>query len=527
MKQTKLTVQWTVVWVSSRKAVLAFEAGGAYQTAPYSVRIASRDGVRQFTSDKMVLTIDALLPDTGYDLEASRDGVPFATVHLRTAQESAVLNVRKFGAAGDGTRDDTLAIQAAISCCPPQGIVRIPAGRYAVTSLFLKSNTTIELEENAVLLGATRREDLAIVPGMLPCWDDTQEVNLGSWEGNPLLMFTAMLHGQNVENVAITGKGILDGQASYENWWHGFRQVRGAYRPRMVFLNRCRNVLLEGFTTRNSPAWNLHPYFSDDVKLLNLTVENPKNSPNTDGLDIESCRRTLVQGVHFSVGDDCIAVKSGKIYMGQRYKRPTEDLIIRNCLMENGHGGVTIGSEIAAGAQRVLVQDCVFRGTDRGLRIKTRRGRGRDSVLDEIVFRRIRMEDVVNPFVVNSFYNDCDPDGRTDYVSGPNPQPVDERTPQIKTIRFEDIEAVGAHGCGFFIRGLPESRIKRLSFRNISLTFSPAAHPVKPALMRDAPTCCRKGMDIANVETLALANVRLHNAQGEEMTLQNVGCVQK
>ena len=136
--------------------------------------------------------------------------------------------------------------------------------------------------------------------------------------------------------------------------------------------------------------------------------------------------------------------------MGQRYKRPTEDLIIRNCLMENGHGGVTIGSEIAAGAQRVLVQDCVFRGTDRGLRFKTRRGRGRDSVLDEIVFRRIRMEDVVNPFVVNSFYNDCDPGGRTDYVSGPNPQPVDERTPQIKTIRFEDIEAVGAHGCGFF-----------------------------------------------------------------------------
>jgi len=362
MKQTKPAVQWTAVWISSRKAVLAFEAGGAYQTAPYSVRIASRDGVRQFTSDKMVLTIDALLPDTGYDLEASRDGVPFATVHLRTAQESAVLNVRKFGAAGDGTRDDTLAIQAAISCCPPQGIVRIPAGRYAVTSLFLKSNTTIELEENAVLLGATRREDLAIVPGMLPCWDDTQEVNLGSWEGNPLPMFTAMLHGQDVENVAITGKGILDGQASYENWWHGFRQIRGAYRPRMVFLNRCRNVLLEGFTTRNSPAWNLHPYFSDDVKLLNLTVENPKISPNTDGLDIESCRRTLVQRVHFSVGDDCIAVKSGKIYMGQRYKRPTEDLIIRNCLMENGHGGVTIGSEIAAGAQRVLVQDCVFRG---------------------------------------------------------------------------------------------------------------------------------------------------------------------
>ena len=148
-------------------------------------------------------------------------------------------------------------------------------------------------------------------------------------------------------------------------------------------------------------------------------------------------------------------------------------------------------------------------------------------MLDEIVFRRIRMEDMVNPFVVNSFYNDCDPDGRTDYVSGPNPQPVDERTPQIKTIRFEDIEAVGAHGCVFFIRGLPESRIKRLSFRNISLTFSPAAHPVKPALMRCAPTCCRKGMDIANVETLALANVRLHNAQGEEMTLQNVGCVQK
>lgn len=111
-----------------------------------------------------------------------------------------------------------------------------------------------------------------------------------------------------------------------------------------------------------------------------------------------------------------------------------------------------------------------------------------DSVLDEIVFRRIRMEDVVNPFVVNSFYNDCDPDGRTDYVSGPNPQPVDERTPQIKTIRFEDIETVGAHGCVFFIRGLPDSRIKRLSFRNISLTFSPAAHPPAAARVWTSPT---------------------------------------
>lgn len=213
--------------------------------------------------------------------------------------------------------------------------------------------------------------------------------------------------------------------------------------------------------------------------------------------------------------------------MGRRYKRPTEDLTIRNRLMENGHGGVTIGSEIAAGAQRVLVQDCVFRGTERGLRIKTRRGRGWDSVLDEIVFRRIRMENVVNPFVVNSFYNDCDPDGRTNYVSSPAPQSVDDRTPQIKTIRFEDIEADGVQGCGFFIRGLPESRIRRLVFRNISLTFSPTARPVKPALMRDAPICCRKGMDIANVETLGLANVRLHNAHGEKMTLQNVDCAQK
>lgn len=190
-----------------------------------------------------------------------------------------MLNVRKFGAAGDGSRDDTLAIQAAISCCPPQGIVRIPEGRYAVTSLFLKSNTTIELEENAVLLGVTRREDLAIVPGMLPCWDDTQEVNLGSWEGNPLPMFTAMLHGQDVENVAITGKGILDGQASYENWWHGFRQIRGAYRPQNGLFEPLPECAAGGIYDPQFPGLEPTFLFFGRCKALESDCGEPRNFP--------------------------------------------------------------------------------------------------------------------------------------------------------------------------------------------------------------------------------------------------------
>ena len=188
-----------------------------------------------------------------------------------------------------------------------------------------------------------------------------------------------------------------------------------AWRPRSIFLNQCKNIVFEGIKIQNSPSWTVHPFYSDNLKFLNLEIVNPKNSPNTDGIDPESCKNVDIIGVKFSVGDDCIAIKSSKIYMGKRLRKPSANLNIRNCYMEHGHGGVVIGSEIAGGVQNVLIEKCIFKGTDKGIRVKTRRGRGKDSIINGITAENIYMDEVKVPFVINAFYF-CDPDGKTKYV---------------------------------------------------------------------------------------------------------------
>lgn len=504
----------SALFVSARKIVLELESEGSFYTTPYVVRV---NGNKLEETNRVVYPVENLLPDTDYHIELLRNDQVIAQLNAHTLWEYVTLNVRHFGAKGDGIHDDTLAIQAAISCCPPNSRVLVPAGRYAVTSLFLKSEMTLELAEGAILSGCLDRDRLAIVPGMIPTQDESGELNLGTWEGNPLPMFTALLHGQDIHDVVITGKGILDGNASYDNWWHAFRKIRGAYRPRMIFLNRCKNVTIEGITSRNSPSWNLHPYFSENLRLINLQVQNPMISPNTDGLDVESCRNVLIAGVDFSVGDDCIAIKSGKIYMGKTYQKPCRDIEIRHCHMKDGHGGVTLGSEMAAGIYHLLVRDCRFVSTDRGLRIKTRRGRGKDSIVEDCVFQNIEMDGVKSPFVVNCFYNDCDPDGRTSYVSSKDPLPVDDRTPAVRQLAFRNIDIKNAHYCGAFIYGLPEQKVDRVEFSHVRMSFAKDAKSGRPALMNGLPIYCKKGMVLYNIADLILDDVQIKDYDGPPM----------
>ncbi len=168
-----------------------------------------------------------------------------------------------------------------------------------------------------------------------------------------------------------------------------------------------------------------------------------------------------IAGLHFSLGDDCIAIKSGKIYMGRRYKRLRRILRFAS-VCQNGHGAVTVGSEVGAGVKAVRVRDCLFRHYGQGLRVKTRRGRGRDSVLSDISFQHIIMENVMTPFVVNSFYF-CDPDGKTEYVQCREALPADERTPEIQNLSFTDIKAAQLPWAASFLCGLPEQKIRRLN----------------------------------------------------------------
>lgn len=507
------------LFVSARSAALRLYDGGLYHTQkPYRVTLNGREAR---VTDRVITSLYGLWPDTEY-VAAVWDGqTELAAIVLRTLPESCTLDVRRFGAVGDGVHDDTAAIQAAITCCPARGRVLLPKGVYNVGPLFLKSHITVEWREGAVLALAPDRARFPILPGMTQSTDEQSEYNLGSWEGNPLDMFAAALTGVDVEDVSLIGPGLIDGQAQKADWWPTRREKRGAWRPRLLFLNRCRGVTVQGLRFQNSPAWNLHPYFSEDLAFLDIAVTAPADSPNTDGFDPESCRHVRLAGAHFSLGDDCIAIKSGKIYMGSRYQTPCEDLSITHCLMENGHGGVTLGSEMAGGIRQVRVSHCLMRHTDRGLRVKTRRGRGEHGVIDDIVFDDVRMEHVGAPFVVNCLYF-CDPDGHTPWVQSREKAPVDAGTPRVGGIVFRRVRAENCGACAGYFLGLPERPIESVTLEHASFTFAPDAQPFAPAMAEGVEPCLRRGIIAKYVDSLTLRDVTIDGQEGDALDLEDV-----
>lgn len=508
-----------LVMKSVRSAVIEIQDGGVfYSKSEYKIVV---NGLEVTTTSKVVNSLFGLKPETAYTISVIGSNGERDEISFTTDYEFVTLNVKEFGAKGDGVTEDTAYIQAAILACPKNGRVLIPAGNYLVTSLFLKSNLKLELEKGAVLEAITDREKFPILPGLIESYDETDEYNLGTWEGNPLKMFSGIVTGINVENVLIYGEGIINGNASKDNWWHNPKVMRMAFRPRLLYLNHCKNVTVQGVTFKDSPSWTIHPYFSDDLSFYNLFVNNPADSPNTDGLDPESCKNVTIMGVHFSLGDDCIAVKSGKLYMGEKHKTPSENLTIRQCLMENGHGAVTVGSEMAGGVKNLEVRECLFKNTDRGLRIKTRRGRGRQAVIENITFEHIMMEDVMTPFVANSFYF-CDPDGHTEYVRTKEALPVDERTPHIKSLYFRNIECKNCHVAVAFFYGLPEKKIDCIEMTNIKAGFSENPKKDVPAMMDGIKPMTNLGLFAENVNHLHLTNVEITGCEGEKFQINHV-----
>jgi len=498
------------LFVSGRSATVQIPDGGLYATKK-SYRL-TLNGEEAGKAETVITSLYGLWPDTKYTLRVYDGEELLGKLSFHTEAESYTLNVRQFGAVGDGQHDDTSAIQTAIICCPKQGRVLIPAGQYRVKPLFLKSHIRLEIAKDAVLQLETDRSLFPMLPGMIQSTDEESDLNLGTWEGNPLTMYAALLNGVDVKDVVIYGQGTADGQAQLSDWWVNPKVKRGAYRGRMLYLCRCKGVTVQGITFCNSPAWNLHPYFSRDLQFLNISVNAPADSPNTDGFDPESCSDLLVAGAHFSLGDDCIAIKAGKLYMGATYATPCENIEIAHCLMENGHGGVTVGSEMAGGVKHVRVHDCLMRNTDRGLRIKTRRGRGKHGVIDDIAFDHVTMEKVGAPFVVNAMYF-CDPDGHSEYVQSREEQPVDERTPRIGEISFRHVEATGVACAGYFL-GLPERPIEELIMEHVSIACAEDAKPMQPAMADGVPVCSRKGIVATNVSSVAMRDVTITGQEG-------------
>jgi hypothetical protein len=264
---------------------------------------------------------------------------------------------------------------------------------------------------------------------------------------------------------------VIDGQG--DAWWKAFRVVSAMRqklglqerepenppgsplrwaRPRMINLYRCKNVLIGGLTVVNSPSWNLHPVLCDNITIDQVTILAPYESPNTDGIDPDSCRNMRISNCYISVGDDCITIKSG--YRFQKSNLPSENIAITNCVFARGHGGVGVGSETAGGVRNVTVSNCLCDGTDRGLRFKTARGRG--NVVENFRANNVVMRGVGDALSITMFYNAGDP--RT-------AQPVDERTPMFRNIHLSDITATNVKRAAI-IEGLPEMPIRTLSISN-------------------------------------------------------------
>lgn len=510
-----------VIFKNARCAVIECIDGSIFELEKtYKVFV---NGEEKQETSRVIFSIYQLKPETLYTVELKDEHGTAAEAVFTTDYEFVTLNVKDFGAKGDGISNDTSFIQAAIMSCPKDSRVLIPEGVYRVTTLFVKDDINIELEKGAVIRAFTDRTMFPVLPAMIQSYNEEEEYNLGTWEGNPLPMFSGIITGINAKNVVIYGDGTLDGDASFEegNWWKNHLEIKGAFRPRMIFFNHCEHIIVQGLTVQNSPSWNIHPYFSNHLKFFDLTVINPKVSPNTDGLDPESCRDLEIAGVYFSLGDDCIAVKSGKIYMGKTYRTPSEDIVIRQCCMRDGHGSVTIGSEMAGGVKNLVVKDCLFLNTDRGLRIKTRRGRGKDGVIEGVLFDHIRMDQVKTPFVANSFYY-CDPDGFTEYVRTKEALPVDERTPEIRSLIFRNIEAKNCHVAAAFFYGLPEQKIGRIEMENVHVTYAAKPEPDVPAMMEGVEAMTLRGIYANNVKILQLKNVVIEGQEGLAVTLEHI-----
>ena len=474
------------------------------------------------TTTKNVFTLTGLQPDQDYTVAVkAADEVTRESIH--TLKETVLLNVKNFGAAGDGITNDTSFLQAAILACPQNGTVYVPAGTYSIAPIFLKSHITLWLEDGAELSGRTDRKEYPILPGMTTGTDESSEYNLSSWEGNPLTSFASLLTAIDCEDIDIIGPGTINGNADTSDWWKDHRNKRIAWRPNTVFFNHCEHVRMQNVMVKNSPCWTIHPYYSEDMMFLNLTIQNPYNSPNTDGFDPESCRNVLLLGTKISVGDDCIAIKSGKYYMAATHFKRTENIVIRNCDLERGHGSVTVGSEIACGVSGVKVEQCLFDSTDRGVRIKTRRGRGGRSLLDDIHFDHIVMRNVHMPITVNMLYF-CDPDGHTDYVQSTDALPVDEMTPRIGSIFVENTVCTGVDSSFLCAYGLPEMPIEKITLENVDAQFLPKEQQRldRPVMMDAFEPIKGIGVWACNVKEIAMKNVTIAGSDPKEPVLSNV-----
>ena len=380
------------------------------------------------------------------------------------ATANGIFNVRDYGAVGNGTHLDTAAINRAITACAEVGggTVLLPPGRYLSGTITLHSHVAFQISGGATLLAS---ENPADYPVQQDVWASGAKV------------YAPLIDADHAQNITLTGRGTIDGQGAI--WWHrldlyapkkGMPGARTAAeraqasmvarygRPQLVRLVRCQGIVIQDLTFKNSPEWNIHPLFCSDVRVQGVTITAPPQSHNTDGIDPESCRNVLISDCRIDNGDDCITLKSGKDALGRRMGRPDEDITITNCIMQHGHGGVTIGSEMSGGVHNVTVTNCVFDGTVAGIRIKSERGRG--GVVSGLTYSNIVMQNVPTPIIITTFYTGKD--------TPSDVFPVNAGTPRIYDILISNITARGCQNAGS-VTGLREMPVSDITLTNVHL----------------------------------------------------------
>lgn len=475
-----------IIASSARTAALCLAAPGARHFLPARTewRLSSTEGdERRGETATVVTLLHDLFPDTCYLFEAEG----FAALEFRTSPCAGLVEAAAFSLTPDvalddeeGARANAEALERAVAAVPHGGTLRLAAGLWTSFPVRLRSNMTFHLAEGAVLRAPSSRKAWPI----LPARDDAGHM-LGSWEGLPDACFAAPVHAIGTDNLIIEGRGVLDGSGDRGDWWSWPKETRdGARRPRGLHLVSCRKIQLLGFTIKNAASWTIHPQGCEDLIAAGLTINAPHDSPNTDGFNPESCRNVTISGVRFSVGDDCIAVKAGKRGPDGEddHLAETRGIRVRHCLMERGHGGLMIGSEMSGGVHDVSVEDCDMVGTDRGLRLKTRRGRG--GIVSNIAMRRVLLDGVQTALSANAHYH-CDADGHDERVQSRQPAPIDKGTPFIDGITVEDVEIRNlAHAAGVFL-GLPEAPIRNVAIRNLTIVSRDPSTIAAPPIMAD------------------------------------------
>lgn len=464
--------------------------------------------------------ITALL--TNYTLSAT-DKCPFSMPDVaRPIIPDRQVNLTDFGATGDGGSLCTQAFSQAMKTLAKQGGGRliVPAGIWLTGPIEFESNCELHVETGALVLFTKDFDAYPMVEAV--------------YEGKKSNRKMSPLWAYEKHDIAITGRGSFDGQGQYwrpskkgkftsaqwkeltsgdgiekGNIWYPNAKAdaeagtpdnpdmrRVLQRPVLLEFTRCQRVLLQDCTLSNSPAWNTHPLMCEDFTMERVNIRNPWYAQNGDGLDLESVNRAIIKECTFDVGDDAICIKSGKDAEGRSWKKPCQNVIIEGCTVLHGHGGFVIGSEMSSGANNIWVHNCLFNGTDCGLRMKSTRGRG--GVIENIYIDKINMVDISgDAFTFDLYYSNKPAAGEGDKdASASDPIPaVSEETPCFRKLYISNITCQGAERAIWF-NGLPEMPLSELTMKNSLFV-------------------CKQGAEMHYTKDIKFENVTICNSVGE------------